>query len=323
MKQKVRILGAAAAALPAIAALVPACAVGMLFQKNLRRRRPEETFGAKTDVTVYRNSPFPQAVEEGHAYMDTLKREDFYTRSEDGLLLHAAFFPAKENSRNFVIGVHGFQSRDWYELAPHIRYYHELGWNILLPDDRAHGESEGTYVTMGIKDRRDVISWADYVRVHYGSDTHVLLHGVSMGASAVLSASGEADLPPNVFGAIADCGFTSAEDAFRHQIQTMYHLPPAVPVKICGWVAKHKMGFDLSEARPIDQVKHARVPILFVQGGKDIMVPRQMTEALYEACTSEKKLFVVEDGNHAESIAKDPEGYRAAIEEMFHLKEIV
>ena len=322
MKKWILILLAPVIALPLLV-LLAAKAIAENFKKNLRKRGPGEDFGTKTDVTVYKNSPFPKAVEDAREYMKTIKREEVYTTSEDGLKLHAAFFPAEGPSKGFVIGIHGFQSFDWFELVPHISYYHSIGFHVLLPQDRAHGESEGDYVTMGVKDRRDCISWVHYLTDRFGEDSNILLHGVSMGGATVLSASGEEDLPKQVVGIVSDCGYTDAKAAFENQIQSLYHIPPAFPVKVCAWVAKHEMGYDLSEARPINQVKKARVPILFVQGEKDIMVPKPMVDALYEACSAPKKLFLVPNANHAESVALDPEGYHAAMEEMFHLKDLV
>lgn len=293
--------------------------IGDNFTRNLRKKKPGEQFNPDIDVSFYMNGPLPKIAEAGMAYMKTLPHEDVYIKSEDGLKLHATLFPAPDNNKNYVIGIHGFQSHAWNEFAPHIEFYRSIGFGMLLPDDRAHGESEGEYVTMGVKDRRDCVAWADYMVSRFGKDTKLLLHGVSMGGATVLSASGEEDLPEEVTGVVSDCGFSSAKESFECQIQSLYHIPPAFPVRICQWYALHKAGFDFMEARPIDQVKKAKVPILFVQGADDIMVPEFMAHKLYEACSSEKKLLVVEHANHAESIAVDPEGYHRAIHELFNI----
>ena len=291
--------------------------VGCIFVKNLTRKNPGEKFSADIDVSFYEKSPVRKLAQEGLTYMDTLPQEDVYITSLDGLKLHAEIFPAEDCPKKFVLGIHGFQSHARNEYAPHIAFYQSIGFSMLLPDDRAHGYSEGQYITMGVKDRRDCISWANYLVERFGEDIQILLHGVSMGGATVLSASGEADLPSQVIGVVSDCGFTSVEAAFTHQLQSMFHISPALPVKICAWYAKHKAGFDFNEARPIDQVKKSKVPIFFVQGSDDFMVPQEMAKQLYEACSSPKRLLIVEHANHAESIAIDPEGYHQAIHELF------
>ena len=265
--------------------------IGNNFTRNLKHKEPDEEFSADIDISFYTNGPLPKIAEEGMAYME-----------------------------NFVIGVHGFQSHAWNEFAPHIKFYRSVGFGMLLVDDRAHGDSEGEYVTMGVKDRRDCICWAEYLVKRFGTDTKILLHGVSMGGATVLSASGEKDLPQQVQGVISDCGFTCVKDSFSYQIASMYHIPPAFPVRVCQWYALHKAGFDFAEARPVDQVRNAGVPILFVQGKDDIMVPEYMVHRLYEACSSEKKLLIVEHANHAESIALNPEAYHQAIRSLFHIQ---
>ena len=291
--------------------------IGNHFMENLRHRRPDEKFNEDIDVSFYMNGPLPKLSEAGIAYMKTLPHEDVYIRSEDGLKLHATLFPAPDGQAKYVIGIHGFQSKAWSEYSTHIKFYQSIGFGMLLPDDRGHGESEGAFATMGVKDRRDCISWANYLIMRFGDQTKLLLHGVSMGGATVLNASGEDDLPQQVLGIISDCGFTSAREAFESQIESLYHISGVFPVKVCHWYTKHKAHYDFTEVEPINQVKKATVPILFVQGEKDIMVPASMAQRLYDACPSKKKLLLVKEANHAESIAYDPDGYHEAIHTMF------
>ena len=293
--------------------------IGDNFTRNLRKRQPGEKFNEDIDISFYLNGPLPSLSKAGLAIMETLPHEDIYINSEDGLKLHGTLFPAPEGSDRYVIGVHGFQSHAWNEFAPHIQYYRSIGFGMLLVDDRAHGLSEGAYATMGIKDRRDVVCWARYLVTRYGEKSRILLHGVSMGAATVLNASGESDLPQQVIGVISDCGFTSAAESFECQIESLYHIPGKFPVRVCQWFALHRAGFDFNEAKPVEQVKKATVPILFVQGAKDIMVPEFMAHRLYEACNSRKKLLIVDKANHGESIAYDPEGYHQSIQELFDI----
>ena len=291
--------------------------IGKKFLKNLKRKKPGEAFSADIDVSFYMNSPVRALAKEGMAYMETLPQEEVDITSHDGIRLHAVVFPACDNPKKFVLGIHGFQSHARNEFAPHIAYYRSLGYSMLLPDDRAHGLSEGDYITMGVKDRLDCVDWAKYLVERYGADVQILLHGVSMGGATVLSASAEPELPKQVFGVVSDCGFSCVRDAFAFQLKAMYHVESDFPVKVCQWYAKHKAGFDFTEARPIDRVKEARVPIFFVQGAEDCLVPKEMAEQLYMACTAPKKLLIVEHASHAESIALDPEGYHQAMRELF------
>ena len=256
----------AAAVLLLAAAFLYVCHyIGQKFLKNLKRKNLGEKFSADIDVSFYQKGPLAGLAKQGMAYMETLPQEEIDISSQDGLRLHAVLFPAEEVPRKIVLGIHGFQSHARNEFAPHIAWYRSRGYSMLLPDDRSHGRSEGQYITMGVKDRLDCISWAKYLVERFGSDCQILLHGVSMGGATVLSASGEESLPPQVIGVVSDCGFTSVEEALTVQIRNLMHVPPAFPVMVSRWYAKHRAGFDFGEARPIDQVKKARVPILFAQ----------------------------------------------------------
>ena len=291
-------------------------AICYLFQLVFGRQ-PVNAVEGQNMPKWYVGSPHHKAVQAGFPLMESLPCEDVTITACDGLQLHARLYPAEKPSRKFVLGIHGYRSFARSEYAPHIAFYRSLGYNMLLPDDRGHGQSQGDFITFGNTDRLDCVKWAQYLVQRFGPDVQILLHGVSMGGATVLSASAEPELPKQVFGVVSDCGFSCVRDAFAFQLKAMYHVESDFPVKVCQWYAKHKAGFDFTEARPIDRVKEARVPIFFVQGAEDCLVPKEMAEQLYMACTAPKKLLIVEHASHAESIALDPEGYHQAMRELF------
>ena len=290
---------------------------GKMFLRNLKRKNPGEEFSANIDVSFYEHSPVRAMAQKGKEYMETLPCEDIYIKSRDGLKLHGMLFMQNPNSHRFLLGIHGFQSHAYDEFAPHFKYFEEKGFNMLLVDDRAHGYSEGDYITMGVKDRFDCVDWAKYIVERFGNEAQILLHGVSMGGASVLSASGEDDLPKQVIGTISDCGFSSVSEALYFEMKAFFHVTSKTLVRVCAWYAKHKAHFLFDDGEPIKQVQHAKVPILFVQGDIDHIVPAWMATKLYEACSSKKKLVMVANASHAESIAIDTKAYHDGIEEMF------
>ena len=268
--------------------------------------------------SYYVDTPHYKVSREGMKILKSLPSEDKYITSRDGLKLHAYMFPAKEPSKKFILGVHGYRSYSRPEYAPYAEFYRAEGFNMFLPDDRAHAPSEGEYVGFGVLDRLDCVDWANYIVDTYGEDVEILLHGVSMGAATVLAASGESDLPPQVKGIISDCGFSNAYDVLEFQLENMAHLPAADKIlpkveKIC----EKKAGFNFHDHSAIEQIKYAKVPILFVQGEKDEMVPAHMAKDLYEVCPTNKRLLMVPEAGHGESIAFAPEEYYRDIKEMF------
>lgn len=265
----------------------------------------------------YQDSPHYKVSRAGMAVMKDLPHQDHYMQSRDGLKLHAHLFPTEEKPKKFILGIHGYKSYAKPEFGPYIEFYQSLGYSMLLPDDRAHGPSEGKYIGFGVLDRLDCVDWAKWIVEQYGEDVEILLHGVSMGGATVLSASAEEDLPEQVRGIISDCGFSSGWEILNYQMQEAAHLPAKWIMPTVEKYCKALAGYDFHSVTAIDQVKKARVPILFVQGGKDTMVPAYMVDDLYEACTSEKRKLFVPEAGHAESIAFAPEEYHTAIREFF------
>ena len=268
----------------------------------------------------YIGTPHYLVSQAGLKVMKSMESQDAYLESRDGLKLHAYLFPApdQEAPKKFVIGIHGYRSYSRPEYAPYIEFYQSLGYSMLLPDDRAHRPSEGEYIGFGVLDRLDCVDWAKYLVDTYGDDIEILLHGVSMGGATVCAASGEADLPSQVKGIISDCAFSSAWDIIHYQLGDVGHLPVNLILPRMEKIAEKKAGFNFHDYSAIEQVKKASVPMLFVQGEKDPLVPARMAQELYDACgSSEKKLLMVPEAGHGESIAFAPDEYHRMIREHF------
>ena len=267
----------------------------------------------------YIGTPHYKVSQAGLKVMKTMESQDAYLTSRDGLKLHAYLFPADDQApKKFVIGVHGYRSYSRPEYAPYIEFYHSLGYSMLLPDDRAHRPSEGDYIGFGVLDRLDCVDWAKYLVETYGEDIEILLHGVSMGGATVCAASGEEDLPVQVKGIVSDCAFSNAWDVLHHQLGDVGHLPDDWILPKVEKLCQKKAGFNFHDFSAQEQVKKARVPMLFVQGEQDPLVPAHMAQELYDACGSqEKRLLVVPEAGHGESIAFAPDQYHQLIRELF------
>lgn len=133
--------------------------------------------------------------------------ENIFLPSYDGLRLHGRLLQ-QPGAKGTILLFHGYRSSWVIDFSIVLPYYFTLGYNLLAVDERAHGESEGTYITFGVRERHDVATWAAYAAMHFGPAHPLILDGLSMGAATVLLAS-DLELPPSVRGIIADCGFSS------------------------------------------------------------------------------------------------------------------
>ena len=256
-------------------------------------------------------------IEHGRTLYDSLPYEDLYLTSFDGLRLHARFYKNGDGRRTLLLS-HGFRSSGRGDFAAVLPLYYEtLGCSLLVLDHRAHGESEGRYITYGIRERFDVRDWARYLTDRAGGDVQIVLDGISMGATAVLMACGT-ELPDTVTGVIADCGFTSPWDIFSHILHSTFHLGDFPILYLVGHMARRRAHFDFREMTTVRAMENWTKPALFIHGTADDFVPPAMTEAAYAACpAADKTLILVEGAMHGCSYLRDRARCESALRGFF------
>ena len=238
---------------------------------------------------------------------------DKYIESYDKLQLHS--YVVSQNSNKWAIVVHGYGGSGKL-MSDKSKYFYDMGYNVLIPDLRGHGKSEGDYIGMGWKDRLDIISWINFI-IKENPNAEIVLHGTSMGAATVLMTSGE-NLPSNVKAIVADCAYTSAWDEFSYQLETYLKVPSSYILNVTNMVTKLKAGYSLKEASALESVKKATVPILFIHGDKDKFVPYSMMDKLYDATSSPKEKLTIDGGEHANSDLVSPFLYWLTLEDFLN-----
>ena len=238
---------------------------------------------------------------------------DKYIESYDKLQLHS--YVVNQNSNKWAIVVHGYGGSGKL-MSDKSKYFYDMGYNVLIPDLRGHGKSEGDYIGMGWKDRLDIISWINFI-IKENPNAEIVLHGTSMGAATVLMTSGE-NLPSNVKAIVADCAYTSAWDEFSYQLETYLKVPSYYILNVTNMVTKLKAGYSLKEASALESVKKATVPILFIHGDKDKFVPYSMMDKLYDATSSPKEKLTIDGGEHANSDLVSPFLYWLTLEDFLN-----
>lgn len=266
-------------------------------------------------------TPYEEMLKKNVNEFLKLPCEEVYTTSYDGLKLHARFY-AGEKDKPVLIFFHGYRSNATRDGSGIHSIGTVKGINILLVTQRSHKESEGKTITFGIRESYDCLSWIDYVKERFGEDKKVILWGISMGAATVMTAAGR-DLPDNVLGIGADCGYSSTKDILRSVIKGM-KLPIGISYQLAKLGARIYGGFDVEEISPIEAMKKVKVPVLFIHGMEDDFVPCDMTHQNYEACVSDKSLVLVEKAGHGMSyyvdMKKVEEGVYAFLDKI--MKEV-
>lgn len=233
--------------------------------------------------------------------------------SRDGLTLSGRYYHTADGAP-LAIGFHGYKSCWLTDFCGGADIAFQMGQNVLLIDERAHGRSQGRTITFGIKERQDLLCWIDYALTRFGSDVKILLYGVSMGGATVVMAS-ELELPENVKGIVADCPYSAPLDVILSVgKQQGYPVKLIKPFVILG--AKVYGGFDVRETSGAEAVKHAKVPILILHGEDDTFVPPEMSKSIQDANPQMVTRHTFPGAYHALSYMVDTPRYRQLVKEF-------
>ncbi len=260
-----------------------------------------------TDDIAQNKASAKSEMNEWLTWVDT---EKLAVTTADGYqLIGQVFYQAGENHK-WVLLLHGYTG--WKEeLYPIAYQYYQRGYQIVCPDMRCSGESEGDFIGMGWTDRIDNQLWLDYILAQ-DAEAQIVIHGQSMGAACALMMTGE-DLPEQVRAVVSDSAYTDVYAIFQKQIKEWFHLPGFPILDGANLVLQLRGGYNIKKASALNAVKESQVPILFIHGTEDAFIPVEMADELYQAANCEKEILLVDGAGHAQVQDKDPEMYYGTI----------
>ena len=241
---------------------------------------------------------------------DRIPYEKVYITSYDGLRLFGRYYHVKDGAP-LQIQFHGYRGTAMRDFCGGNKLAREAGLNTLVVDQRAHGQSQGSAITMGIRERQDCLSWARYAADRFGPETPITLAGVSMGAATVLMAS---DLE-NVRGSMADCPYASPEGIIQDVLGKM-KLPPRLFYPLLSLAARIYGDFRLESASALESVRRTRLPILLIHGEEDCFVPCGMSRELAAAGGDKVTLATFPGAGHGLSFIEDRARYAALVSDF-------
>ncbi len=290
--------------------------VGFFMSRDLmiRGRSGEMLSTQNMNVAPVALSQRLQDRKAGKAWNETVKKVKLTMESDDGKILVAQKIIVDKKSDDWVVILHGQGGNieDVYDIA---FSYAKEGYNILLPNLRAHGESEGSYYGMGWLDRLDVINWIDVILEEHAS-ADVLIHGVGLGADTALMLSGE-PLKDSIKAIIAEGAYTTAWEAVKKEYKERHPDWPVFPIMhMLNPVAKVWGGYSLKEADAVSQVANAKIPVLLIRGGNDTYADEEMAKELDAAIASEHELYTIATGTHEDCRFAEPDNYYGKVFEF-------
>ena len=288
--------------IPLFILLFAAYAYRIAFHSSKRNRDPS------TDSAIY--GVYRDRVSQMYRDLSSRPCEFVTIRSQDGLVLSGRCY-VSEPGAPVDICFHGYRSHPLTDFCGGSQVSFRLGHNVLLVDQRAHGKSQGSAITFGIRERQDALEWIHYAREKFGADCKITLLGVSMGAATVLMASG-LDLPHNVRGIIADCPYDSPEEIILSVGKKM-HYPPALIRPFLHLGALLYGRFSLGAMDCSRAVQAAQVPILIIHGEADTLVPADQSRKIAEKNPRLIRRVTFPGAEHAVSYLADTARYEALV----------
>ena len=280
----------------------------------LTRRKVQEE--GEFDIPVGRiYAPYRDKVIQWVQEVRALPRQEYAITSHDGLKLYARYYEFAPGAP-IELMFHGYQGTPERDLPSGVQRCFKVGRSALVVEQRACGRSEGKVISFGINEHKDCLAWIDFTIRHFGPDVKIILTGISMGAATVLMAAGK-ELPSNVVGVLADCGYNSAKEVIQKVIRDM-HLPAGVLYPFVKLGARLFGHFDLEQTDAETAMKNCKVPVIFYHGEADDFVPCYMSQKNYDACVSRKQLVTIPGAGHGLCYAVDPEEYLETLKAFFN-----
>lgn len=223
------------------------------------------------------------------------------------------------NPGKTVLLVHGILDSS-AGLAYLSEAYHREGWNVCAIDLRAHGESEGRRMTMGVREARDLALWINCLVERYGTND-LLLHGISLGGAVVLLYGGTCgDIPKAVRAIVSDSSFgrysTSIETVLYHIVRSRF-VARSITLGASLW-SRAFTGVGFSGMIPERARARIPVPVLLFHGQKDVLVPPDSVRRLLESSARPgDEVVVVPDSPHIGSYFYAPDLYMDAIRNLY------
>ena len=243
-----------------------------------------------------------------------LAAESVEFRSGDGLMLRGWYVPAADCVKTIIVcpGANGSLDADVH-VTP---WLHEAGFNVLLFNWRAHGESEGEVVTLGFNERYDLIAAVRFAKSKGAERVGVL--GFSLGGAVAIAT---AAVYEDIDAVVADSPFVYVLSAVagglieRGLPEGLSFLLARLFVTTACLRTRLNL-FDIDPVRWIHRITPR--PLLLIFGEQDVIVPKTEVDLIFARAGEPKEVWRVPEAAHREIHLRQPEEYRRRIPEFFN-----
>ena len=259
--------------------------------------------------------PYMDIINTGEEWVLSKKKtgntENIFINSKDGIKLYGLYIFDKRNKKIMILA-HGYRSTVNIDLYSSCKKYFEMGYNLLLINQRATGKSSGKYITFGIKESEDIICWCNYFNKRF-KNYSIVLGGISMGATSVLMAARYITDDMNVKAIISDSPYVFPYDEVLYCIKHYFHLDGRLFINLINVWCMLFGKFSLKEKSVIISLKNKEIPILLIHGENDDFVPINNSKIIYDNYLWKKEFVSFPNASHGMSYLVDSERYLTVI----------
>lgn len=282
----------------------------ILFDKLLQRPDISKAYAMvpETDSWYDTISTVHKSLEE----IQKFPHEVLEIVSNDNLKLKGVYYP-NNHSNTTVICVHGYTSHAEREWAFPGLFYLSHGYNVLIPYQRAHGLSEGKYISFGALEHLDMINWVNKVN-ELNPNGRIIIHGLSMGGGIVLDLSNKE--MENVKCLIADAPSVSIERFFKNVSKEVFKTNSD---KIASYAIKRfkkEFKYDVKDFESVDIVANSKYSILLSAGSNEHL--DELFEMIKKVNPKETNIIILPGCNHGNGMYKQTEMYQSKIKEFIN-----
>lgn len=295
----------------------------LAFERSFTRRIYE---GDQVEAAAKKvgNRPYHHNFCQGiYWFRDFKNKEVVWIKSDEGLNLKGYYLKNPNSQGKVMILCHGYRSFPYFDFSASAKFYYEEGFDLLFIVHRTHLESDGKYITFGIRERYDLLKWINYVDRRHNGKAKIILAGVSMGAATVMYALG-LDLPKSVKGAVCDCGFDTPKRVIGYALIEVFKLKPLASfmANFVSLAAKFKIGSFLGTVNTKKSLENNKLPVMFAHGEADDVVPFSMFEKNTASGNFEKILVTSKDAAHGLVYYYENEKYIKAFRKLMEVSGI-
>lgn len=290
-----------------------------MMDMAMDRNKPKELVSGDNAGQKIRRTP------EKQAYLDARKAAELKLRKEDTIPVEikswdgiqlVGHLKAVDNPQRLIVAMHGWRSSWKRDFGLISDFWEKNHCTVLYAEQRGQNSSGGEYMGFGMLERYDCLDWAKWLHDNLSDTLPIYLAGVSMGASTVLMASC-LEVPENVRGVMADCGFTSPMEIWKHIIKRDFHLSYSLFRNDVARQCRKKIQLDPRDCSAVEALRKTKLPVMFAHGTADAFVPVEMTYENYRACAGKKKLLIVPGAEHCMSYYAAREPYEKMTKEFW------